>query len=138
MAKIDGGKRILSEDFKSADRDLISKLALVLNPFTEQIILALRKNITVTDNLNMEYKTISIKVDASGKPVSSNQLTSNLSTKIKGISCESYQNLTNSNNYPTSGITVTWVQKNGIIEIQHVTGLNSTDTHSLTLLIKGT
>ena len=138
MAKIDGGKRILAEDFRSTDRDLISKLALVLNPFTEQIILALRKNITITDNLNMEYKTISIKVDASGKPVSSNQLTSSLSTKIKGISCEGYQNLTNSNNYPTSGITVTWVQNNGIIEIQHVTGLNSTDTHSLTLLIKGT
>lgn len=136
--KVDGGKRLLAEDFSADDRQLISKLGLVLNPFTEQIILAMRKNITIADNLNMEYKTLSIKVNASGIPTSSNQFQTSISTKINGISCENYQNLTNPTSYPTSGITVSWVQKGNIIEIQHVTGLNSTDTHNITLLVKGT
>lgn len=134
--KIDGGKRLIAEDFSSDDKQLVNKLGLILNPFTEQITQALRKNLTIADNLNMELKKLIIQVDAGGIPISANQLQTVISN-ASGITIIRAINLTNTIGYPTGNPFCTFVQKSNIIEIQHVTGLTPNDKWQLTLQIIG-
>lgn len=51
MSKIDSVKKIIPEDFESQYREIIKRLAFVLNPFMDQTVSALSKKITIKDNL---------------------------------------------------------------------------------------
>jgi hypothetical protein len=51
MAKIQSVKKLIVEDFSSASRELIQRLAAVLNPFLDQVVTALSQKITFADNL---------------------------------------------------------------------------------------
>jgi hypothetical protein len=77
--QISNVKRIIVEDFKSDDRELVSKLATILNSFMDEVVQLSRKNIDY-DNLNRSVVTIDITVDASGIPVGVNQINTNLRT----------------------------------------------------------
>lgn len=82
--KLTGGKRLVTEDFKSDDQELVSKLAYVLNPFLEQMTNAMNSSITVSDNLDMDYKDIIVTVDSLGIPVN-NVSFQTTKPKVSGI-----------------------------------------------------
>jgi len=82
MAKLEGGKLIRPEDFAKDDRRVAEKLGFILNPHLEQVINAFQKRITITENLDMEFKLIDIEVDANGFPVGN----SAVNTTIGGVS----------------------------------------------------
>jgi hypothetical protein len=72
-------KRIIVEDFKSDDRELVAKLAVILNSFMDEVVQLSRKNIDY-DNLNRSVVTLDITVDTNGKPIGVNQINTNLKT----------------------------------------------------------
>lgn len=72
-------KRIIVEDFSKEDRETISKLAIILNSFMDEVVQLSRKNISF-DNLNRTLVTLDIKVDANGKPQGVSKINTNLST----------------------------------------------------------
>lgn len=72
-------RRIIVEDFKREDRELVAKLATIINSFMDETVLLSRKNIGY-DNLNRNLITIDITVDAAGKPLGVNQINTNLAT----------------------------------------------------------
>ena len=84
MAKLTGGRRILIDDFNSEDRQIAEKLAFVINPFLEQVNNGFQKQITVGDNLNMEFKEIAIEVDSVGQVTTTGSFSTTLG-KITGI-----------------------------------------------------
>jgi hypothetical protein len=131
MANITNGRQIRTDDFAVEDRQLVQKLAFQLNPFISEVSNALQSNLTIAENLDAEYKIVNIKVDASGIPIGNNRF----STKVKAQGTQVVRTI--GATFPTSGPSISFVQRGNIIEIQHVTGLVAGVDYSLTVLILG-
>jgi hypothetical protein len=119
--KITNIKRIVKEDFKAEDRELIEKLSFVLNPILEQLNNAFNKNIDF-DNLNRELITFEVTLDAQGIPTSTLEIKSGLKGKCRGLNVMSVTNLTD-NTLPTGAPFITFGLNGNNIQIQHITGL---------------
>lgn len=72
-------KRIIVEDFPRDSREIVAKLAGILNEHMEQVVNLSRKNVGI-DNLNRAIITIEITVDANGIPQGVNQINTTLNT----------------------------------------------------------
>ena len=133
MARLTAGRRITTEDFKNEERQLVKKLAFVLNPFMSEVSSAFNGKITI-DNLNMAYKTISITVDSDGNVINNAKFQNTLNTfGILVVSAAPSDNISNIISAPF----ITSRTANGITEIQNVTGLQENVSYSLNLLILG-
>lgn len=135
--KIQGFKRLIKENVTEDFRDVIDTVGASVNVFAEDVLNAMNKNLSVDDNLKMEYKTIDITLGANGLPLNDAQLTTKLFGKIQGISVERAENLTNSATYPSGAPFVTFSQNNTLITLNHITGLQANNKYRLTLLLKG-
>lgn len=85
MGNLSAVKRIIKEDFDAKDQPLIGKLGFALNPFIEETSNLLQNGLTITDNLNMEYRNFIIQKDASGNITSGNELKTNIKGNVKAI-----------------------------------------------------
>jgi hypothetical protein len=144
MASISDIKRIIVEDFPSADQAMIQKLAFILKPFLDDVVAAFDGDITV-DNLTRQYASCTIKTVAS----STSYLVNNISTggtispivKVKnnlvnplvGINVINVNNATNPASYPLGAVGITWTVNTNIITITSVTGLPDGQAFNLTL-----
>ena len=131
--KVQGFKRIVREDFPEEQQDLADKLGFSINAFADDIINLVNNNITIDDNLNWQVKEVDIVVDASGIPVNSVQFKSTLKGRCKGCQVTRADNLTNTNTYPTSAPFVSFTDNNGVIIINHVSGLQANQKYRLRL-----
>lgn len=135
MSQITGGKRITTDDFSSEERELVRKLAFILNPFIEQTISIVNGKLTVSDNLNMFFKDVTVVVDANGKTTNTAAFTSSIG-KIHGMIVISHQQADSGTPIILSGAPYcTYSQENNIIYIQYVTGLPPDRKINLKLLI---
>lgn len=135
--KLEGFKRILTEDLPAESRQLADKLASTLNPFAEQVITALNGRLNITDNINQVYKELTIDLNSDGTPKVQTAFKSDLIGRCKGIDIQYLENVTNVNTYPTAAPFITWVDNNSIIIIKHVTGLQANNKWKMRLLLKG-
>lgn len=137
MARISGFQRLVKENFPSKYRDLVDSF-YSLNNALEQIVNALNNNqITVSDNMNQQYKTITVTVGATGIPLQPVTFQSTLTTKTVGIIVVSAQNVTNTNTYPTTAPFISFTDNSGTVTINNVLGLQANQQYSLTLLTTG-
>lgn len=135
MSKLSGGRRLLTEDFSAEDQELIRKLAFVLNPFLEEVTNSLQKNLSVAENLTMEFKDLDVEVDGSGFPTNTAKFQTSFS-KVTGLLVVNHTVLTTGASlYPANGIYCTFKQSNNIIEVNHITGLNTSTKYRLRLLV---
>ena len=135
--KIQGFKRLIKENVTEDFRDVIDTVGASVNVFAEDVLNAMNKNLSIDDNLKMEYKTIDVTVGATGLPLTEAQLSTKLFGKIQGITVERAENLTNSATYPSGAPFVTFSQNNTLITLNHITGLQANNKYRLTLLLKG-
>lgn len=135
MANVTNLKRLIKEDFPQEYQDLVDKIAFSFNPLTEQLTQAFNHGIDF-NNLNQEYTTFTLKVDASGVSTTSTELKHSLKTRIKGLHCIRAENLTD--NTPLNGAPfISFTTKNDIIQITQVTGLVADKQYRLSLVIIG-
>ena len=122
MATIDNVRRIVVEDFKTEDREVISKLASTLNPFMEDIVQAFRKNIDY-ENLTRTKISFDVSVDASGKPQGVSQINTGL-TSYSGKIIIDVQPLVSASDVvlSTPYLDCTY-QGNGVVRINRILGL---------------
>lgn len=130
--KIPTFQRIVKEDFKKDDQDAADKLGYVLNNFCETLVTALNKRLTIADNLAMEYKTLTLTVDSTGKPISATSFTTALG-QLQGIIVVQAINITNSITYPTAAPWVSWTQKGTSVVVNNISGLQANNKYQLTL-----
>lgn len=131
MAKIQNFKRLIAEDFKDENRELISKVAYSLNPFMDDLQGALNKNLTIADNLDINQKTIDIKVDGSGTVIGSNKLKTDLNRQCEGLTVIQVTNITNPTSYPTGTPFISFTETNGVISINNITNLTASNQYKL-------
>jgi len=129
--KIAAPKRLRAEDFGSDDRDLINRLAYVINTFFDDVNKALSKNIDFT-NLNRELITLSVKIDGSGLVMNKPQVKTSITGKPAGFNVLKASR-TDTVGFPTSAPFVSFDFNGDIITITNITGLQANSEYNLTL-----
>lgn len=133
--KVTNLKRLIKEDFDKDNQDLIEKLAFVINPLVEQIVSAFNNNIDF-DNLNQQYKSITVTVDTNGIPSVTTEIKYTLSSQLKGIICVSAQN-----NTDTTAVTgapfISYSISGSVIKVLSVSGLPPNKRFTLNLILIG-
>lgn len=130
--------RIVVEDFKQENQELVNKLAAALNPFLEQMNQILTKNVDF-ENLNQQIVTFTTTVNASGKPSGFDTISHSLKTKPQGIIVVSASNQTDST-YPTSTPFVSYTFDGtdySKIKINAILGLPADKKFTISCLIIG-
>jgi len=65
LAKVTGVKKINVEDFPSSSREVVGKLASVLNSFLTQVVTAITQQITYADNLKGKVYSVDLTAGTS-------------------------------------------------------------------------
>ena len=126
-------KRISSESLPSELRAPADLVGNSVNTFMEEAYIAIMGNLGVTSNLNMEFKTIKLTVDANGIPTSTVSFKSNLKSKIMGCTV-----IRAFEAYPTSQPFINFSENQGVATITQVSGLTPNTQYQLVILLIGT
>jgi hypothetical protein len=132
--KVGGTKKIIAEDFNSEDRALASQLGASLNPTLELLIQALNNRINITDNLDMEFKTLTVRIEG-GQVAESIQFQTSLQS-VSGIVTLTAVG-TNGEAPDAYPFIYSFATNGSLVGIQGVTGLISDATYVLTVLVIG-
>jgi hypothetical protein len=130
--KIESPSRILTSDFADEDKEVAGKIGGILNNFNEEVYSLTNKNITIADNLDQLIKVISVRVNSSGEPTTTLSFKNTLKGKIQGT-----QVIRVFNGLPTSQPFITFTETNGVVTINHITGLNPNTDYQLVILVIG-
>lgn len=126
-------KKILREDLKEAP-SWISGIIEPVNSFMENIYQALNGNITFTQNINSFVKEITYKTTAAYPVTGQISFTNDLKVRATGIFV--MQAFDRSNYQPAPGpVYAPWVEDNGSLLINAITGLAASKIYTIRLLI---
>lgn len=139
MAKIPAVKSIRIEDISPEAPQWINNLLSPLNSFMENIYSALIKNITFTDNIACMIKDIDFRTTgnytSSTKEFDTINITNTLKTTAQGLFIMNLYNSTDPYSKITNAVTPFWIDDNGIIKIQYITGLADSTNYKGKVLI---
>lgn len=131
MSKIQGFKRIISEDYDEKMRPTVAKLAYSINVFADDVSNALNKGLTIEDNLAYAKKDIIVTVDGNGVPTTPTVVISGLSNTVVGMNVIRAINGTHTNMSPLAQPFITFSDNSGQITISKVTGLQANNRYTL-------
>jgi len=128
-------KRLVMEDFDSANQSMIGKIAAIYNPLVDQLNSGLNNRLDFS-NLNQQLLTFKVVVDTNGKPTSALSLTSSLSSAIQGAIVVNALN--NTDNTPLTGAPfMAFSRNNGVLSVNQITGLAAGKSYSITVILIG-
>lgn len=130
--KIQAPKRILTSDFAEDDQRVAGQLAGILNTFLEEVYSAVSGKLTIGDNLNQEIKILKLTV-VSGIPTTNVSFRNPLRSKINGITVKRAIGTA----YPNSAPFISFTEADGVVRIDHVTGLPDNTEYQLITLLTG-
>jgi hypothetical protein len=131
-----GFRRLYKTDFQKEYQDFADALAGTVNINFELLYEALKKKVTLADNLASTVKDVDVTVDASGTPISTVAVTPDTALPIIGCSVINATNLVNSSVYPTSQPFVTWsINSQGKFQLNNISGLQANQKYRLKLVI---
>lgn len=137
MAKVQLPKRIRIEDFKSEEKELITKLSDMVTPFMDDVYQALDGRLDF-DNLNRQIVDLEVLIDSFGKVVNNPQIKTTFKTqRVRGVNVINAVNLGNSSVYPTSLPMINFTINGAIMTILNITGLQADSRYKLTLELIG-
>lgn len=132
-AVIQRPRRISSESVAKEAQQAVDVVGNSVNTFMEESYIALMGNLGVTSNLNMEFKTIKVTVNASGIPTSTVSFKSSLKSKIVGcVVIRAFEAI------PTGQPFINFSENNGVATISQISGLVADTQYQLVILTIGT
>ncbi len=135
--KVDLLKTIDKNDYPEESRELMDRLAGVLNNNFINLYNALNGGLNLTDNFNAEVKDITVKVNSSGVPMVGLQFKTKATGILRGLNVIKAVCTDNNNTYPLSHPFISFTQSNDLVTIKHITGLQPNTIYQLTIEIKG-
>jgi len=137
--RLPGLKRLEKQNFKDEDQDLIETLAFTINNDLDPLYEALNRKLSLKDNLFCTVKDVIIIVDANGIPKNSASFQlDNVNMRVLGCNVLKVINQTISTSYPTSSPFISFGQNSNIVNINHITGLQSDQQYLITVVAYGT
>jgi hypothetical protein len=124
--KLTSTKKLVIEDFPSDSRDLVKKLAQVLNPFLDQVNTVLGTNLTIGDNLKAQQVTRSLM--AGTTTCSINWTLNERPSDVRLAQLSRPDGST-----PTAVFSMYWTYSNGVIKCTFL-GLDSGKAHNVTIV----
>lgn len=122
-------KKLSVEDFKE-QQSWIAKLLQPLNDFFSQVNQGFNNGLTVEDNLSQEIKEIKFLNDSTNFPLS---FKTKFASNPKGLTL--IYCVDSSNTDLTVQPCLNWSYNNGIITIRSITGLVSSSTYTIRVLV---
>lgn len=135
--KLQSVKRIIKESLPQEFRPIVDVVGYSFNTFAEDVINAFNKKITVDDNLNMEYKEISITVNAEGIPVNPVTFRTVVTGRIRGVIVVRCDDLSANPVPPDAAPFMTCSYNTNLITVENVRGLRANVNYNLTVLVLG-
>ena len=124
-------RRLNREDFQDAPA-WIDPMLVVLNAFMDSVYNIMNRNISLTQNLNIQIATINVETDSNGdiKPV---KLKTTVRGRVVGVS------VIRAISTDTSSISpfVSFTQNENILTISNIASLNSNEKYKIILLVIG-
>ena len=133
MAKLPSYRRLYDQDFPEKDQELVGQLAVSINAGFEALYETLNGKLSFNDNTASLITTITVEVDASGKPKSKTTIKKNTSDRFSGFPVISAVNLSNSTTYPTSAPFISYTETTNTVTIDNITGLPANNLFQLTI-----
>lgn len=136
MAQIQSFKRLAVEDFSEKDRELIQKLAYSINSFADDISRAFANNISISDNLNITSKEMTLTLNSKGVITGGSTLKTGLNHLCQGMTVIKVNNITNPTSYPTGTPFISFSENTtGQININNITNLPVGNSYKITVLL---
>ena len=138
MAKIPAVKSIRIEDISPEAPSWVNNLLSPLNSFMETIYSALIKNITFNDNIACMIKDIDFRTPSdytSANNFETINITNTLKTTAQGLFIMQLYNNSDQYSKIVSAVTPFWLDDNGIIKIQYISGLSNSINYKGKVLI---
>ena len=131
--KISRPKRISSANASSDAREAIDTVGISTNSFMNEAYIALMGQISVTDNLNMNFVSIDVIVDAYGNLSRSVRFKTGLTSgRAIMVLCGRVLKAN-----PSGGVMVGFTEDSGVITLTNITGLYADTDYQLVLLVIG-
>ena len=124
-------RRLNREDFQDAPQWLDPMLN-TLNSFMDSVYNIFNRNVSLTDNLNIQLTTISVETDGSGN-ITPVKIKTSVRGRVNGIVV--IRAVSNSGNSPAP--FVDYVQSENIITISKIAGLNLNTKYKIIMLVFG-
>jgi hypothetical protein len=127
-------RQIIVEDFPKEHKDTIQRLSNILNFFMREVNQILSGNVDF-DNLRLDLPTVTITVDASGKPIGNSTFSTKVTNPV-GLVIVNYRNLTNPSSFLPSAPLISFQPvSNNLVRINNVAGLPENQRFQLVLLV---
>lgn len=138
MARLPLVKRILKEDLPEAP-DWVTRLLYPLNLFFENVYNALNKNITFSENIQSEIKTLTFATNSAYDGTQANfdvlKFPRGLKVQPTGLLLLKIVQVEDSFTSITTAPFVNWADINGVINIYLITGLTASKTYKISVLL---
>jgi hypothetical protein len=136
MAKLTNKvRRLDSGDFPKENKDLITKLGFIVNPFFNFITDVLSNKLTFKDNMNAEVLDISLTAPIN--PTNQLKIKTNLKTPCIGLICVYIRNETNQSATLTTPPFIEWSQQGDQIILNNITGLTAANDYLIRVILLG-
>jgi hypothetical protein len=133
MANLPSVRRILREDIKEAP-DWISQLLLPLNKVLQSQYSALDGNLTFQQNISAQIKSLTFTT-GSTYPANFVPMSFPVTLKTTPMGCLKLSCISIPYETITNAVDIDWVNSNGTLYINNVTGLSPSTQYQLTVLV---
>lgn len=129
MASVPELAEISMEGLSPEQVETLNPVADVYNSFNEQVVTALNKNLTFSENFRAEIKTVSMRT--TDRPTVATSI-----TQPRGLWVIGFKNTTNPSTMPTQAPYLDWAwDGRSAINIKQILGITGNDTYEVTFLI---
>lgn len=132
--KINNVTQIKAEDFSKDDQQMAEQLALVLNPFMQQVVEIMDERLDFENRVE-NFIQIEMTVSSSGTPILNDKISTGKG-RIRGLQVVAAFNLSNVSGFPTQSPFISYsVLGGGVIQVNNITGLRANEKYQLNIIV---
>lgn len=132
--KLGNYKRIISNDYKEDNQELVEQLGRQLNDGIEQLFIAVGGKLTFDDNFLATVKEVEIKVGSTGNPINQTSILLNNTNIVTGCLVISATNKTDPTLFPSSTPFISFTQNGTALYINNITSLQANNRYLVKLI----
>lgn len=138
MSKLQIPKKVRIEDFKDEERDMIGKLAFIINNTFDDLYNIINGRIDFS-NLNRQLVDVNVIIDSTGKLVSAPQIKTTVMGRVRGLNVIAASGvIANKAVFPITAPFVSFTTNANLLTISNISGLQNSSQYTITLeLIAG-
>ena len=136
--KPDNVQRIIVEDFRKEDQDVVIKISTILNHFMTQVVEILTDRVDFA-NLNQDVVSITVTVDGSGVPTRTTKISSSKINRAQGAVVIYAANKTTPANTPTGTpfMSFTPTADGQVYTLNKITNLTANEEYTILAILIG-